>query len=259
MFYFATWTDVAVAIAGAVAAVGTVGAVVVALYFQPLRERRLRADLRLPEALPDRRLSESAYYGTSVETITLDVTAQRGRRSAEEVEVLLTVSCWLRDDERDRPRTVFQNRPLPWFDSSSVEGPVTQLHMGPGVSRKVEVLKMGNPKALHASMGWPPDLAEWTFNQLKCSVVFAALPFPPEPTSQVFAQPHLHWRLRFTVTARDVDAKMYECELRVGISWKAGALSTAPVVPAPTSYEEAKGLHMVTEVKWTPLVERGAA
>ena len=109
-----TWTDKLEAIAAAVAAVGTVGAILVALFGQPWLERRRRPRLHLSlgrdvNGYGDAGGGDDDYVATT----TMRVTAEPGRRSAEDVEVLLTAT-WRRDDlpidVRTQPSTIVRSR-----------------------------------------------------------------------------------------------------------------------------------------------------
>jgi hypothetical protein len=124
------WTDYVAALAAAVAAVGTVGAVLVALFLQPWLERRRRPNLRLAFAPTAQRFVLMSQAEGPLETATMRVSADVGRKSAEDVEVLLTSTMGL-EGEVPRPFPEHDHRPLAWVASTSIAGSVTRMHLPP--------------------------------------------------------------------------------------------------------------------------------
>jgi len=86
------------------------------------------------------------------------------------------------------------------------------MHMAPGSSRRVELLKIGSPEALHHWLGWTSVIDSAAFDE---PVAFAIPPKPPTVNSAPFVSAHLHWRIKLSVTARDVDSVVYETDLEV--------------------------------------------
>jgi hypothetical protein len=146
--------------------------------------------------------------------VTMEVTAERGRRTAQDVGVLLTAKWY----GPERPGDLSENidhRSLPWYESVGLSGPVTSFHLAPGIFRRIELFKVGPPASLHTLMGWPEPASESRFVQGLVAAIFAAPPYPESPTSEPFLHSHLAYILRFDVTARDVDSVTYETEVRV--------------------------------------------
>jgi hypothetical protein len=211
----ATWPTYVSAVATGLAAVGTVGAVLVALFYPPSREKHTKPRLTL---------SSPKDFGTGMpeaadilEPVTLVVSAEAGKRSAEDVELLVSAKWRSRSDDDSPWFENIENHPLLWFASSETDGIVTRMHMPPGVRRRVELFKVGPPMALTKWLDWPPMPSEdWYLDDV---VAFALQPKPLTPGSYPFVQSYLDWRLRFEVTARDIDVTVYEVDLAVKVEW----------------------------------------
>jgi hypothetical protein len=223
----ATWPIYVGSVATAVAALGTIAAVLVALFYQPLRETKQKPCLAL-KAPEDTHFSFPDKEGV-LHAITLQVSAEKGRKSAEDVEILATAMWWMRGLDRERWYTVFENRPLSWFESDEVDGRQMRMHMAPGIARRVELMKLGPPKELHKWLGWPSRAA---FDE---PVAFAVPPKPSLPSSTPFLASHLQWRIRLSVTARDIDTRVYEGDVHIGIK---RTQEPAPTGPSRTPSSE---------------------
>lgn len=120
----ADWPTYVEAVAAVFAAIGTVAAVMVALFYQPLRERRRMPRLHLEPPADARRGFPGSWH--LLDAITLQVKAKRGRNSAEDVEVLATAMWWSRERPDEDPFVLFENRPLPWYESPETDGAHTE-------------------------------------------------------------------------------------------------------------------------------------
>jgi hypothetical protein len=233
------WTSYVGAIAAAVAAVGTVAAVMVALFYQPLREKRAKPALRLdPPA--DSSFGLPADFDT-LTTVTLRVVADRGRKSAEAVEVLVT-AMWRAGSPDAYLHTQFDSQPLPWYRSDEVDGDLARIHMAPGTSRQVEILKVGSPIGLYEWLNWPKNGFQ---NE---TAAFTVPPKPRWPGSSPLVQAYLDWRIRFFLTAKDVDSIVYEADLKLEVEWheKEGQAKRS----APENWKQASSLRVNTRIRW---------
>lgn len=203
------------AYATAAAAVGTLLAVVVALYSTTWRDWRRRPELSLDFANEtEKRGLMFSYDGRDddddafVFLITLRVTNRQGRRTADDVEVLL--SAWWTGEDGD-PYQTLDHRPLPYVDTVRDGAHVTQLSIPAGVSRRVEFLKLGPAAALRVVLG-----QDWV-SQTKPGAIFAAPPYGEDYDHWV--HDHLPYRVQLIVTARDIDAVSYTTTLSLKNGW----------------------------------------
>jgi hypothetical protein len=143
-----------IAVATSFAAVGTVAAVLIALYRDLVHERRVRPSLRIDfdPAGRQRNLDLVTVGPTDdrVHWVRLRVSNAKRRRSAEKVEVFL-LRCQRLDQQG--PQTPVNERPLSW---SGVREPddvtrITRTIIPPGVTRHVDLLSIqkedGEPRA----------------------------------------------------------------------------------------------------------------
>jgi hypothetical protein len=218
------WTS---AIAQIAAAIGTLAAIVVALYLNVWRENS-----RLPSLILEREATgNSIGYSSSIvieasvdhphdlRSVFLRVRNGHGRRTAHDVEVLLS-AAWRRPDGLGGPHLQVDSRPLRW---SYVEDPtvpdVTRISIPPGVERRIEFIRMGlpewvdavttNPEQRSAILARSPD---W---KPTSHAIFAT---PPLGTASEHAYSHLYYAVDLLVTARDVDAVHYHGELRIRVT-----------------------------------------
>jgi hypothetical protein len=227
-----SWTDIVTALATVLAGVGTVGAVLVALFGQTWRERRRAPELSLEFGRNAGGMGWSGGATGPAEPVTLRVVAARGKRTARAVEVLLTAS-WTVGDESEY--AVMDHYPLPWYRAVTPEGAVTRLDVAPGTAREVELLRIGRPMALYEYLGWerpsddahPPyaGVAEQDVASLEVAA-FAVGHVPEELGWDMFLPDHLTFRLRLLLTAEDVDTVSYETKLRVVEEWWEGPPGT---------------------------------
>jgi hypothetical protein len=204
------------AISLALAALGTLLAVIIALYLNLWREARRKPVLSL--RLDDPRFAGGMGFQGNPEgpaaaralahlPVRIRVSNQKGRRTAEDVEVLLTAS-WTGEDKSD-PYTFLDSTPLVWSPHHRVEGQGTRLAIPPGVGRTIDLLTYGLPPAIFALAGVPDGPID--------PGAFALLHiWPFEFDSQNLLLDHLEYRFRFVITARDLDARVYETTLNLG-------------------------------------------
>lgn len=131
----------------ALTAIGTVGAVVVALYLGPLRDRRRRPELHLQAGVVQVLNRDTQAPGSaSLAVATLRVSNRRGRDTASDVEVVVqSVSA----DGQLLPLAI---RPLMWSQAFS-----GVLDIGPGSVFDVNLLRvtrMGEEGAKRAAIGY---------------------------------------------------------------------------------------------------------
>jgi hypothetical protein len=236
------WTEAFSAIAAVVAAVGTVAAVVVALFGQPWRDRRQRPRLEL--ALGRNSLGVGLGGGVRdfVDPVTVRISTEPGKRTATDVEVLVSVG-WratypesVRSElgssvDLDSLHLDIDHQPLAWWGThSETGGYVTQLNLAPAVSREARLLVLGRPSDLARALGWAPDApAVEASREIQAddgnvwvpkALVAWDLPFvATDEDSTSFLFDHLTYVLRFDVTARDVDSMSYEVTLNVDLVW----------------------------------------
>jgi hypothetical protein len=173
------------------------------------------------------------------------------------VEVLATVSAHLADNPGAHELEELDHRPLVWHGAVDLHPTfVTRLNIAPGVSREVEFLFLGRTTALFELFGWSLPLESavlggagdrWVMLE---SAAFAARPFP-EAGSGAFLQEHLVYRIRFDVTARNIDTAAYEAELRVRYEWKDSVMSAAPILPKPSRWSDAKKQRVRVYLEWS--------
>lgn len=205
------------AISLALAAVGTLLAVIVALYLNLWREAKKRPILSL--CFDDPNLAGGAGFQGNPEgaasmkavahqPVRIRISNRRGRRTAQDVEVLLTAS-WVGDDQND-PYSFLESTPLVWSPHHRLEGRDTQLSIPPGVGRTIDLLTYGLPPAIFALAGVPDGPID--------PGAFALLHiWPFKFNSQNLLLDHLEYRFRFVITARDLDARIYETTLSLGV------------------------------------------
>jgi hypothetical protein len=217
-----------------VGALGTLAAVGVALYLSAWRDTRSRPELSL--TLGDQsEIGGIAILGYDQEDwgdvmpIYVQVSNSRGRRTAHDVEVLLTAKWHSRaPGYAIDPTTQFDSRSLGWAFATSSAGTATQVAIPPGVTRRIEILRVGPSPWIWMSVATPeqradaveraksaadekrdPYLPAWQFSG---TGVFNTPPITIESAEYLHA--HLTYDLTFAVTARDVDAKIYRTTLR---------------------------------------------
>lgn len=207
--------DYVSAISLALAAVGTLLAVIVALYLNLWRDSRKRPVLSL--RLEDPNLAggmgfqgdpegPAAAKAVAHRPVRIRISNQKGRRTAQDVEVLLT-ALWIGED--GRPETFLDSTPLVWSPHHRVEGQGTQLAIPPGVGRTIDLLTYGLPPAIFVLAGAPNGPID--------SGAFALLHiWPFKFNSQYLLLDHLQYQFRFVITARDLDARIYETTLSLG-------------------------------------------
>lgn len=220
--------DYLVAISTALAAFGTLAAVVLALYLNVWRERRSKPKLSLEEF-------EDSWFGVgfdpgkptpeSVWGVPLIVRNAVGRSTAHNVQVLATFSIRVGDDQTWVDYVVDQ--PLVWKFAalpSSGDGTAT-VDIPPGVGRKIFVAFIGEANQLYKTL-WPREAMSGGFaNDAGQEIAYdnsgRAAPVSP-PIAGVlatypFRQTDAFWfwrdkeyRLRLTLTSHDSDAVTFE-------------------------------------------------
>ena len=207
------WIDV-------LTAVGTVAAVVAALYISVYRERRRAPRLSIDLSsggLMGYALGEEDHGNTSG-VLTLAVRNAPGRRTAEDVQVLLTVWQPKGGPFLQRYRLVTGRR-LPWWYGDGTQlglDAVTQEAVGPGMSRHVALVMVGHPKLLHERLGLSPSWDEmdeadrgfWREHRHGVWVVS-----PMDTGSATWLKIGASMEFAVTLCARDVDARTFHSRL----------------------------------------------
>lgn len=150
------------ALAAAVAAIGTVGAVITALFLPPWQAKQSRPKLTLsPEVTglwtTSYRTPEADKPSEPHDGPVLLISNERGKDTAHGVEVLLTV--YERPDQNDpavEPLTIrrFADRALNYSDNDGYSG-TRSANVGPGATRRVYLTRIGDPTVLFKS--WYPE------------------------------------------------------------------------------------------------------
>lgn len=241
--------DWATAVGIVAAALGAFAAVAVALYLSVWRERRTAPDLTLE--FSDE--GQTAVYSLDDEpgpavVHALRVSNSPGNRSAQRVEVLLTVGYWLPPHPREiaeeygivaneRFVEVIGHDPLTFWNGDPPQKPGTSSAVVPsGVTRKVSILYSGTPRTMFESfvdpgMKWdnlPGDQKWWLLRRTLGFFLTVPLGTDHEVDNQ------LAWQIRLTVAAEDVDAVTYRTQLKwliqsEGTSEGREMLAVAPV------------------------------
>jgi len=179
-------------------AIGTVGAVVVALYIGVIRERRRQPSLSLtfeqldpPDALevPENRGTEKT---TLIVYIHLLVSNRKGRHAAQDVEVIVTNvrEMSARDGQSAvRGRITLGDQSLRWSNSSQ-EAKRTYTSIPAGVTRRVDFVRVEN--GLDEQGRLPLVLDVW-----------------PQPVNQRTHLRSASLAIELAVTASNADARRY--------------------------------------------------
>lgn len=225
-----SFTDHLGAWALVLAGIGTVSAVVVALYRDSWRAARRRPQLTLSFALPQG-WDWTVVKGSRGDLlrIGLSVGNATGRDTANDVEVLLSV-WWRMPDSAvqtppDTQRQNFNQRPLLWADDYAVGTQRTRASIPPGVSRQLEFIRIGRPGDLQRvvdgevpALDRLPELAGTSaVAQFRAFALFVAPPF--RGTNAHLIQDHVIYHVRLVVTARDVDSIAYDSDVHVSARW----------------------------------------
>ena len=214
--------DVVTAAATVAAAVGTIGAVLVALYLSVWRERRRKPSLTLsiedsaPETSYGLVWEDPARFRDPeipvAEPVYVEVTNANGHSTAHDVEVLLSVDYTNRAGET---YTEFEHRPLTWAFVSTPEGlPLTSVSIPAGVTRKAVLLRYGpwtwvdaflTRMSLLYNVRPDPD-------PIQVNALFSVAPITWEDYQEI--ADWMSYSLRFLISGRDFDAVEYEVELK---------------------------------------------
>jgi hypothetical protein len=154
-----SWLDYLIAISTAIAALGTLSAVLITLYLNVWREQRLKPKLTLGEyedtlfgvGFAPREPNDESVWG-----IPLLVHNATGRRTAHNAQVLVTFGA--RKHDADEWVDLVVDQPLAWkFGSRPSRGGGTgTVDIPPGVSRKVFVAFIGEGNQLYKTL-WPNE------------------------------------------------------------------------------------------------------
>lgn len=228
------------------AAVGTISAVLIALYRDTWRAWRRRPRLSLSFGAGNKGSQTWSTTGGSawLPGLRLKVTNAKGRDSAEDVEVLFTF--WSPDKETPR----VEDRALLWASPYEGDEVVTKMTIAPGVSRELEFIRLGRPWALDQitlgrsrALENPPELhralmrrartgqqtkAGFGVEQTKSGLQLSRLPAQPcaglvvAPPFSAASRPHIllknvTYRFRLIVSARNADADAYEAVARLWV------------------------------------------
>ncbi len=200
-----------VAGAAVAAALGTLSAVLLALYRDTWREWRLRPRLTLhldPMWTESNRDLFWQQGQAPAHWLRLRVRNEKGRRSAEDVEVLLTAFYALGVEEEawQPPLDIY---PLRW---SATRDPRVQIP--PGVSRHVDLLMFPAPTISDDGGGFTvasPE-AELTTTGVLCVRQDGASAKSGSAVSDQVFENH-HYRIELAVVARDIDSRAYAIEV----------------------------------------------
>ncbi len=212
--------------ATAVAAVGTLAAVAIALYRDSWRAARRRPHLDLSFAEPRRASSPAGFSGGIqgyLSPVRLRVTNAPGRDTARDVEVLLS-AWWDGKQPSGRWYQTLDNRPLPWADEYETGLDITRATLAPGVGRQMEFLRFGRPhdvqRVLAGKVRAKDFITPVTPGEYSYASRWAFFVAPPfDGTTAHTLESHLRYRVRLLVTARDVDAVAYDAVLEVAATW----------------------------------------
>lgn len=200
-----------VAGAAVVAALGTLSAVLVALYRDTWREWRSRPLLSLhldpiwTESNRDLFWQQGQY---PAHWLRPRVKNEKGRRSAEDVEVLVTAFYALGGEE-EAWQPPLDTHPLRW---SATQDPRVQIP--PGVSRHVDLLMFPAPAVSDGAGGAlnaPPEEALRTTGVLCVNQDGASADSGSAVSDRVFE--NHHYRIELVVVARDIDSRAYVMEV----------------------------------------------
>jgi hypothetical protein len=200
-----------VAGAAIVAAFGTLSAVLVALYRDTWRERRSRPllSLRLDPNWTESNRDLFWQQGRSpAHWLRPRVKNEKGRRSAEDVEVLVTAFYALEGNEEawQPPLDIY---PLRW---SATQDPRVQIP--PGVSRHVDLLMFPAPTVSDGGGSFltasPED--ELPTTGFLCVIQEGASANSGSAVSDQVFENH-HYRIELAVVARDIDSRAYAIEV----------------------------------------------
>ncbi len=195
-------------------AVGTVGAVLVALFWEPIRARwkRPKLDLSFDASSPDAITVNVDYpaagpskYAPS-HWLRLNVSNRPRRRSAHEVRVLVTSVHRLGPDGTAVERLPLDTVALIWSNLKKASD-VTEIP--PGVDRRVDVANL-----------------IWATNQLPrdgATGCEAELQVIPEPSARRNRLAAGRYRLDLALSARDVDARRFSLLLKADGVWQSDA------------------------------------
>ncbi len=214
-------------VAAVLGAVGTVSAVLVALWLQwlrvRLREPRLSLSLGRQSAGVELRQGVTGF----VDRLGLCISAKDGRQTAHGVEVLLS-AAWPVPAEPDWEYLILDHQPLQWTGSRDRAGrPVTQLSLAPGISREVSLAWIGRPLDLYETVGLPrpTDAAvenadRGTDDAAAITTAFGIFDVEPRRDSPpFFIEGNLLYKLRVDLTARDIDTVSYEFSVQIQPKW----------------------------------------
>jgi len=200
-----------VAGAAVAAAFGTLSAVLVALYRDTWREWKSRPllSLHLDPIWSESNRDLFWQQGQSpAHWLRLRVRNEKGRRSAEEVEVLVTAFYALGGEE-EAWQAPLDTLPLQW---SATKDPRVQIP--PGVSRHVNLLMFPAPRMSDGGGGSraasPED--ELTAAGVLCVRSGGASANSGSAASDRVFENH-HYRIELAVIARDIDSRAYAIEV----------------------------------------------
>jgi hypothetical protein len=202
------------AVASVLAAIGTVGAVAVALWQTVWRERRAAPRLRLAR----NRSTDMHYLDTAVfGYVTLTVSNTSKHRTAHDVEVLLSVWNDVDPNLLDEATQVKAQPLVWWMSDATVREARTLQNIPPGVERQIALLCIGDPQAvseqLSSDCSWEElGESERSFRRGQPGVFALA---PLDVRSTLFTGVDYNWRIALTITARDVEASTLYSRVKV--------------------------------------------
>lgn len=204
-----TTADWITATATGVAAIGTVAAVILALWLQVWKEWRRRPQLSLMARQLNHGFSSDGFYG-EVEVI---VTNKADRGTAREVEVLFT--AYAMEDTEQYPPT-FRDQPLHWRNHGGFK-----IDIPPGVERRCVILNAGDPHTIYEQAGF--DLSELAARdddegaEIYHTAVGAFAGSARVPGEIRWIEQDVPYELWLVLTGSDVPAKVYRAEINATV------------------------------------------
>lgn len=233
-----SFTDHLSAWGAVLGALGTVTAVLIALYRDTWRAARRRPKLSLSLAGSPEQPVTIEQDARDMPGVRLQATNAAGRDTANDVEVLLT--AW----EHGRGPMTDQN-PLVWAHEYESGQDVTRINIPPGVSRQLEFIRFGRMSDLRGVVEGrkrPSDLpapqqaaiplpSEWQWRDYRMCAVLIAPPFDGTKR-HILSVSTLGgaYHFRLVVTARNADAVSYDATLELDAVWEGEDREAAMVV-----------------------------
>jgi hypothetical protein len=210
------------AISTAVAALGTLAAVLTTLYFNVWRPRLKRPLLTL-SFIEESEWRASWTPGSPSDDdwsyLTKIVRNSVGRNAAYDAQVLVTIAIEIGDREW---HDFYVQQPLTWKGGQGLRRGTRTTSIPPGVAREIVTLIIGEPNAIWAQLApitqkeriadieTGQELSALEEGSEPDAIAAAVAVFPLTKENVVWVYRSRTYRFRFTVTARDCDAVTVE-------------------------------------------------